>query len=283
VNPPPSILPTNLPESRPRVEVPPYPAAGLDDPDVRDEWERAHREAAEARFRLRPKVLRAYAEAQLAWEKWHSARGDRKPSGDLRRPVPRDRLQQIVAEMEREHKRAIALAESTINSIETGDVVGVEIVVFRGKRGASARVPRFVLQSVLDRRRARANRTPEEVEAEWDEMMEAMLANLPPEEPELEIPNLPDLPTDREPTSGEIAAFSNAVLRHVKYVERGKQIEAKRRKDAATKVRTAKKREAEQADPEGTAAAKHAEKLRKTAERQRRYRERQKLRKRSDP
>ena len=282
----PSLIPTSLPLRRPQGEVPPFPPAGLDDPDVRDEWSMAHQNAAEARFQLQPQVLRAYAEAQLAWERWVATEKGRKPSGDLRHPVPRDRLEQITAEMRDRHERSIMRAEKTIGAIASGDVVGVEHIDMGGDEAA----PILVLQSELDRKaaaqRARANRTPAEIEAAeaaWDEMVERMIAELPPPEPEREIPNLPDLPSDREPTAGELAAFSNAIRKHLAYEERGDQIEAKRKKDAATKARTNARRVAEQADPDGTAAGKQAVKLAKAADRQRRWRDRQRPPQKGEP
>lgn len=286
---PPSPIPTNLPQ-RPSVDQPPFPAAGLDHPAVRGEWASAHRTLAEARYRLQPAVLRAYAETQVARDKWESQQRGRKPSGDLRHPVPRDRLERIVAEMTLKHEREIARAESTIHAIETGDVVGVRFFGLGGDADEGD-VPMLVLQSALDRKAAeqyaRANRTPEQIEADeakWDEMVEELLADLPPSEPESEqeIPNLPSLPTDRQPTRSEIAAFSSAIRQHLNYLERGEQIQAKRKKDAATKVRTRARLEAERANPERAAEAKAAVKLRKAAERQRRWRERKKADKDSE-
>lgn len=292
-------IPSDLPQRRPEVVVSPFPAAALDDPDVREEWAMAHRNAAEARFLMQPAVIKAYAEAQLACEKWDAKERGRKPSGDLRHPVPRNRLDRIVAELTDKQATAVARAERTIHAIESGDVVGVEVdegfqllqeyrVAVDGKRCrdrdySGLRVVTLVLQSELDRKaalqRAKDNRTPEQVEAEnvaWERMIEDMVANLPPDSPALEVPNLPELPTHREPTEGELWAVSNAIRKHTRYLERGAQIEAQRLKDAETKVHNRAKREAEKADPEGTAAAKQAAKLSKSAERQRRWRERQK-------
>jgi len=284
----PSSTPANLPLRRESVEVPPLPPAGLDHPEVRVEWERAHCAAVEARFRLQPSVLRAYADAQLACERWDSEQRGRKPSGDLRHPVPRNRLQQITEEMTLQNKLSLARAEGVIRSIETGDVVGVEYFD-ADKQRPWIRVPMLVLQSTLDReaerQHSRANRSAKDTaadEAKWDEMVEELLAELPEKKPELVIPNLPELPTDREPTASEVAALDYAIRKHLRYVERGEQIEAKRKKDAATKVRTAAKREAEQANPEGTAAAKKAVHLNKAAERQRRWRERKNIDKDAD-
>lgn len=266
-------FPSSLPMRRPDLEVPPFPAAGLDDPHVRKEWDAAHRAAAEARFLIQPTILKAYADAQLACEKWDAVQRGRKPSGDLRHPVPRDRLRRIMAEMTDRHQTTIARSERTLRAIETGDVVGVSVDGGFTSRDDGLGIaddyePLFVtliLQSDLDRKaaaqRARYNRTPEEVAAEgeaWDRMVEEMISNLPPEEPEVEIPNLPDLPTDREPTAGEIWALSNAVGRHMAYLKKGEQIEAKRKKDAQTKLRTSARRTAELADPIGTATAKEA-------------------------
>lgn len=152
------------------------------------------------------------------------------------------------------------------------------------------RIARLVLQSDLDRtaaaQRAKASRTAEEIEAEdaaWDRMIEEMIADLPPEKPEVEIPNLPDLPIDREPTEAELWALSNAIRKHMDYLKKGEQIEAKRQRDAETKIRTRVKREAEQADPEGAAAARRVSKQSQTAERQRRWRQRQKAPKDTSP
>lgn len=95
----PTSIPPNLAQRRPDPNVPPFPAAGLDDPDVREAWDAAYRDAAEARFLLQPVILKAYAEAQLACEKWDAEERGRKPSGDLRHPVPRNRLVRITAEL----------------------------------------------------------------------------------------------------------------------------------------------------------------------------------------
>jgi len=278
----PSPIPTSLPLPRASVEVPPFPPAALDHPEVRAEWERAHRAAAEARFLLQPPVLKAYTEAKLACERWDSKQRGRKPSGDLRYPVPRERLDQIRREMTLGHESMLARAEGSIRSIATGDVVGVEYFG-ADEESPWIQIPVLVLQSDLDReaqrKRSTASRTPEQVaeeEANWDEMVEELMADLPEREPELVFPNLPELPADREPTACEAAAWVSAISKHLRYVERGEQIEAKRRNDAAKKVRTAAKREAERKNPESTAAAKKAVQRSKAAERQRRWRERKK-------
>ncbi|RYE61259.1 MAG: hypothetical protein EOP20_00105 [Hyphomicrobiales bacterium] len=255
---------------------------------------------------LEPKVLRAYAEARLAGERWDAEQGGRKPSGDLRYPVPRNRLEQITQEMISKQEAIRARAERTVHAVQTGDVVGVKVfegfdVPHQGTDdedegdlehdaeehvASNSNCPRFVtliLQSELDHKaalqRAKANRTPEEIEAEeveWERMIDEMAANLPPETPETEPPNLPDWPNDREPTNSELWALNNAIRKHVDYLEVGRKIEAQRQHDAAIKVRTKAKREAEQADPDGAAAAKKAAKLANAADRQRRWRERQK-------
>lgn len=280
----PSPIPTELPSAHPTFEAPPYPSRGLDHPAVRAEWDSLHRKALEARFLLEPLVLRAYAEAQLACEKWDARQRGRKPSGDLRHPIARDRLEQIVAKMTKQHEQTIERAEATIAAIASGDVVDVDMLqVDVGRADIDIDVPKLILKSELDRKAAkqlkRANRTPEEISAaraEWDDMVERMIADLQPDEPEPEIPNLPDLPGDREPTALEVAAFSNAIRKHISYLERGEQIEAKKRRDAAIKSRTAARRAAEEADPQGSLAAKEAVRRAKAADRQRRWRERKK-------
>jgi hypothetical protein len=195
--------------------------------------------------------------------------------------------------MKLKHEREIARAASTIHSIETGDVVGVEYFDPFNDGGEGSYegegIPILILQSELDRKvskkRARANRTPGEIEAddaEWEEMVAEMMAELPPEEPELLIPNIPELPTNREPSTSEVAALSYAIEKHLRYLKVAGQIEAKRERDAATKVRTAARRQAEQANPEGTAKAKKAVMRSKAADRQRRFRDRKKNRKDTD-
>lgn len=300
-------LPQGLPARPASSGTPPYPEAGLEDSDVREAWATAHREIENARYMLEAKVLRAYAEAQLACEKWDSEQGGRKPSGDLRYPVPRNRLARIKQEMATKHETTLSRAEATVRAIETGDVVGVKVHEGFGLPSFGPEDPdedgldhdldswnahshdpgpRFVtliLQSELDRRaalqRAKDNRTTEEIEAEeaeWERMIDEMVANLPPEVPDPEPPNLPDWPADREPTRQELWALSNALAKHADYLAVGRKIEAQRQRDAETRIRTQAKREAEEADPVGTAAAKKAAKLSSAAERQRRWRERQK-------
>jgi len=274
----PSLIPGHISRDLPRTEVPPFPEGALDDPDVREEWARAHQDSTEAHFMLEPKVLRAYAEAQLAAERWDAQQGPRKPSGDLKHPVPRDRLNSITREMKGRHKRTIARSGRIANAISSGDVARVEPCEDFGPRFVT-----LVLKSDLERREAekaaKANRTPEQVAMEedaWDELIDGMLAELPPEKPELEIPSLPELPTDRDPTAAEMRSFVNAVRRHIDYVEVGEKIEAKRKADAATKLRTKARLDAEKADPVGTETAKKEQSLSKAADRQRRWRERQK-------
>jgi hypothetical protein len=147
----------------------------------------------------------------------------------------------------------------------------------------------LVLQSDLDRetqrKRSTASRTPEQIaedEADWDEMVDELLKDAPDKEPELVFPNLPELPSGREPTASEVAAFVSAISKHLRYVERGEQIEAKRKIDTLRKIRTAAKRAAERENPEGTAAAKKEVQRNKAAERQRRWRERKKTGKNLD-
>lgn len=290
----PSLIPA-LPISRPSVDIPSYPEGALDDPDVRDEWEKAHRDAAEARFQLLPVVLRTHAENQLAIERWDARQRGRKPSGDLRHPVRRDRLEKILMEMSARHYGAISRSLRTIEAIASGDVIGVEVhdtlspPLKNDRRSRKEqrkkmnyggyRFVTLVLRSELDREAARLVRTPEQIAiraAEWEQVVQEMLANLPPDEPEQEIPNLPDLPVDRLPTRGEVRAFSQAVKRHLDYVDRGKRIQAKADRDAQIKVRTQATREAAQADPEASEAMRQATKLKKAADRQRRLRERRK-------
>ena len=278
----PNLVPSHVPP-RPNVDVRPFPPAGLKHRAVREQWSSAHLKVAEGRYRLQPYVLRAYAEAQLACERWDAQQGGKKPSGDLRYPVPRNRLQQIVAKMTEEQELSIRRSEDMIDAIASGDIVGVEMLRVNVGRRGSIVCPMFTRQSELDRKaaleQAKANRTPEEIEAEdaqRDEMIERLIADLPEAESVLETPNLPDLPLGRPPTRAEIAAFSNAVERHVNYVEKGRKIEAQRQKDAEVKVRTAARKAAEEADPQGAAEAKLAIKQQKAADRQRRWRERQK-------
>ena len=292
---PPPVIPQNLPKRRPPFQAPAFPEAGLDDDAVRSEWTTAHATAHEAHFLLDPEVLRAYANARLAREKWEAQQRGSKPSGDLRHPVPRNRLQKIVEEMTAQHGQAIARAEKVIAAIAGGDVARVEYFDMMGEKDSSDRVARrwrhgginvpiLIFQSDLDRRaaaeEARASRSAEEIEAEeqaWDEMIALALADTTDHLAELEVPDLPDWPTDRDPTRAEVAALSHAVLRHVRYVERGRQIEAQRQRDADIKARTAARRAAALADPEGAAAAKKVVQLEKAAERQRRWRERRKV------
>ena len=234
---------------------------------------------------LEPKVLRAYAEAQLACERWDACElGGRKPSGDLRRPVPRDRLLQITKEMKERHSKRLSRAVAAINDIESGDVVGAEMLDLGvGPYEDEISIPMLIRRSSLERKQAKANRSPEEVaaaEAVWDELVESMIAELPDDDQEgvqpPEISTLPDLPADREPSEAELQAYVSAIDKHVRYEIRGEQIEAKRQRDARTKAQTEARRAAELADPEGTAAAKDAVRRAKAADRQRRWRERKK-------
>lgn len=291
---PPWPIPQHLPQRRPVFEAPSFPEAGLDEDAVRSEWVAAHSTAHEARFLLQPDVLKAYAEAKLTREKWEAEQRGRKPSGDLRHPVPRDRLMRIMQEMTAQHGIAQERALRTIEAIATGDVVRVEYLDLMGERDSSDRVagrwrhggtcvPILILQSDLDNeaalRDAKANRSPEQIEADdraWEEMLSRALSHAPEDQAEPEVPDLPEWPTDRDPTKAEVAALSNAVLRHVRYLERGRQIEAQRERDAEVKSRTAARRAVELADPVGTAAAKKATQLAKAAERQQRWRQRQK-------
>lgn len=286
----PSLIPPHLPATRPHLEVPAFPAAGLDDPEVREVWAKAHLEIAEARFMLQPKVLRAYAEAQLSAERWDADQRGRKPSGDRRRPVPRDRLEAILREMNSEHERTIERARTDVDSIASGDVVGVEVC-----DNFEFRVLTLVRKSDLAREAAKTEvlktRTPEQVaadEAAWELMIEETIAEdvltgeLQRRTPEANLWALPELPMDREPTASEAWEFVRAVEAQVDYQITGEKIEEKRRKDAETKVRTQAKREAEQANPEAAAASKEEMRLKKAADRQRRFRERQKAQKAKD-
>src|SRR5690606_21767136 len=151
--------------------------------------------------------------------------------------VARDRLKQITKEMTVRHEKVVLRAEATIWAIASGDVVGVETSRFSsGQDSEEIVVPVLVLQSELDRRaaeqHAKANRTPEQVEAEgaeWGAMLELLLAGLSPEGPDLEIRNLPGLRVGREPTSAELWMYGNALSKHLRYWEKGEQIEAQRR------------------------------------------------------
>lgn len=280
----PSPIPAHIPPAPRTITTPEYPQVGLDHPEARKVWESAHLSLAKARYMLEPKVLRAYSEAQHQVEKWEALQRGRKPSGDLRHPVPRNRLSAIAKEMISEHEKAVEYANRNITAISTGDVAYVKIEKLPGcKNRPGPTFPLLVLQSDLDRRAAeltaRENLTDEQRELEddkWEQLITELLAKLTPEGPELVPPYLADLPLDRPLTDKEVKDFGTAVQIHVDYVETGRKIEAKRQADARTKVRTQQRLEAEKADPEGTAAAKKELARQKTADRQRRYRERQK-------
>lgn len=273
-------IPTHIPPAPRNVLCPDYPELGLDHPDARDIWEEAHLDLAKAQYMLEPKILRAYSENQLEIERWEARQLGRKPSGDLRHPVPRNRLSAIVKEIRSQQEKAIHSANRKITAISTGDVAYVSIEKLPGTRNRSGSTfPFLVLQSDLDQRAARKNMTDEQRDlerAKWEQIVDELVAELTPQVPEPAPPYLPDLPLDRTPTDKEVSDFVTAVHTHIDYLEKGQKIDDKKQEDARTKIRTQQRLEAEKADPEGTAAAKKELARQKAADRQRRYRERQK-------
>jgi len=235
---------------------PAYPASGLDHPDVRAAWFEAHDRLRLYRAFLEPEALRRAAESSLRQARMQAETRGRKPSGDLRHPVPRDFQQMHITKSRSDYEAAVARSLQTIQDIETGQVVGVKVWddgggdhhIERDDNRHILNTPfRFVtLTTVRDMERegarvqALADRTPEQIEAE-EAAIEASNAAF-----------LAELEAGPKPTGNPF------------YDRTAGLIKAKAAKDTATKERTAARKRAEAMDPEGTLNAKQ-ERARKQA------------------
>ena len=97
---------------------------------------------------------------------------------------------------------------------------------------------------------ARSARTPEEREADFDALMEKMLAQPMPQRVEPNLTGLFPLPGNPDELEG------NVLEAMVGYIAVAVNMAETQHAKALTKIRTAKRKEAEAADPEGTKAAK---------------------------
>lgn len=266
----PGLAPRNLP-LQDRALVPALPPQALDHPKVREEWIASHEAAHRARYMLRPDILEAWANFDLQTARWEAHQAGRKASGDLRQPVPRDFLKNAKETLQARYTSSLESALSMIETIASGDAE-----VFQGPSyGGSHHLVRMSeddlridwsltelendgLQVVSRKRReereaataARSARTPEEREADFDALMEKMLAQPMPQRVEPNLTGLFPLPDNPDELEG------NVLEAMVGYIAVAVNMAETQHAKALTKIRTAKRKEAEAADPEGTKAAK---------------------------
>lgn len=121
-----------------QAECPPYPSAGYPHDAAREEWRNAHAAIAEAEYGLDPQRI---ATTVAALHKYDQACADgrgRKPSGDLRHPVPRDYIETTTAAWRARYEARRDRALATIRAIENGDVVGVRFSFTSQQRTTSS-------------------------------------------------------------------------------------------------------------------------------------------------
>ncbi len=270
----PGLCPKNLQPQNP-PPCPPFPALGLDHPAVRREWEDAHRFAEMDRYMLRPEVLNAWAEHYLQAARYDAQQRGRKDSGDNRRSVARDFLQDTRAELRARHEGSLRRHLEMIQTIASGDAEvhqGEAIEgshhVYRigeddaridwnrtewGTDGIEVRSRSKREREEADRAARKAERaamTPEEDAARFDAWVAEVMAEpiLRPEEPDLSgMFDMPDDPDDWSP---------QLIDSMIAYVGKATDIAQKKFERQMTKVRTAQRKEADAADPEAAKAAK---------------------------
>lgn len=258
------------------AECPPYPLAGYPHDAARAEWSEAHAAIAKAEYCLDPKRIASTVAALHKYAQCQAEGRGRKPSGDLRHPVPRDYVETTTADQRARHEADRDRALATVRAIENGDVVDVRCsfapdrgtqdfydeggqLVHNWQSEAEAALdelfakPRLILRGEdeeAQRRMAESRRISDEEMAKIENMDEAQITKY-----------LQDCGvTPRPPVLywGEAPQTTTEYIAALRYLGKAKKIAAKAAKDAATKARTAARRAAEERDPVRTAAAKAA-------------------------
>ncbi len=275
--------PRNLPPMTPAV-TPEFPPLGLDHPKVHEEWESAHLTAHRALYNLQPAIIDAWAEHALQVARYEAFQSGRKGGkGDFRKSVPRNLLETTRAEQKDRHGATLARAQAMIERIASGDAEVVEGPAYSGTHHTQRMGPedaridwsRTELHDdglrVRSRRQreeqearlaARAARTPEEKEAEYEAMVASALAQPLPREPKVDLTNLFELPDNPDDLRGR------ALCEMVAYIGVAVKKGEKEAAEARTKERTAQRRAAEAADPEAAKAAREATARTKARERE---------------
>lgn len=268
------------------AECPPYPSAGYPHEAAREEWRNAHAAIAEAEYRLDPQRIASCVAALQKYDQACAQGRGRKPSGDLRHPVPRDYVETTTVALRTKYMASRDRALATVRAIENGDVVSVRYcfplqrrttssydaegpMVHDGNAEAEAALdevfnrPRLILRGEdedAERRKAETRRFYAEEMAKIENMDDAQFT-----EYLRDCGATPEPPVLYRGKAPETMEEYTAALR---YRDKGKKIAAKAAKDEATKARTAARRAAEEADAVSTAAAKAAKATAKSNDRQ---------------
>ncbi len=272
------------------VECPPYPAAGYPHDFAREEWRNAHAAIAEAEYWLDPQRLASSVASLHKYAQMMAEGRGRKPSGDLRHPVPRDYIESTTEAQRAQYEAKRDGALKIVRAIENGDVVDVR-GSFSSRHGTSSFYDdsgqmvhdlEAEAEAALDELFSRP-RLVMRGEDEADAVRKAETLRVIAEEM-ARIENMDDAQvteylreygvTESKPVlyHGEKPETLEEYTAALRYRDKGRKIEAKAAKDAATKVRTAARRAAEEADPVGTKAAKLDKARSKAKDRQQRFR-----------
>ncbi|MGH6979432.1 MAG: hypothetical protein ACRED4_09105, partial [Brevundimonas sp.] len=251
-----------------------------------EEWRDAHAAIAEAEYRLDPQRIASLVAALHGHAQAQAKGRGRKPSGDLRHPVPRDYVESTTAAQRALYEASRDRALATVRAIENGDVVDVRYsltpqnhttssyeaegrLVHNRNAETDAALdelfsrPRLILrgeEEEAERRQTESRRFFAEEMAKIENMDDAQVTEylrecgVTPEQPVLYRGKTPE--TMEEYTAG------------LRYREKGKKIAAKAAKDQAIKARTAARRAAEEADPVSAATSKAAKASEKANDRQ---------------
>lgn len=268
------------------AECPPYPLAGFPHDAARAAWREVHAAIARAKYCLDPQRIASTVATLHKYAQTEAEGRGRKPSGDLRHPVPRDYVETTTAAERARYEADRDRALGTLRALENGDVVDVRgsLAPSRGtadfydaggqlapnwQSEAEAALdelfgnPRLILRGgaeEAERRTAESRRFVDEEMAKIESMDDTQFTRY-----------LQDCGVTPEPPAlylGEVPQTMEEYVAALRYREKAKKIAAKAAKDAATKARTADRRAAEERDPVNTAAAKAAKARAKANDRQ---------------